>query len=211
MGIGALRSFEGLENDLVSMESFWRQNVLCAVAANHIASRRSGGRPVESAFIAGLLHDIGELVLYLRAPASAREALLLSLDAPDDREAYLFEREIMGFDHGVLGSELAKQWGLPAALQECIEYHHEPERATAHPIDVAIVHVANSVGVLAEVGSLDLEDAPPIRAVALKRLGLSSEDLPGLVQKTIESAPELLALLGAGADPLPQPSADRVL
>ncbi len=67
VGLTAVRTFEGIGNELVTMESFWRQSVLCAVAAAHIAGRRGCGR-AESPFIAGLLHDIGQLVIYSRAP-----------------------------------------------------------------------------------------------------------------------------------------------
>src|ERR1700736_3198746 len=83
VGLTAIRTFDGIANELFTMESFWRQSVLCAVAAANIASRRERGRS-ESPFVAGLLHDIGQLVLFNRAPELAREALLMSLDATDD-------------------------------------------------------------------------------------------------------------------------------
>ena len=80
VGLTAVRTFEGIGNELVTMESFWRHSVLCAVAAGHIAGRRGCGR-AESPFIAGLLHDIGQLVIYSRAPDLGRRALLMSVDA----------------------------------------------------------------------------------------------------------------------------------
>ncbi|MGA2343280.1 MAG: HDOD domain-containing protein, partial [Steroidobacteraceae bacterium] len=120
VGLTAIRSFEGIGNELVTMESFWRQSVLCAVAAGQIAERRGGGVPAESPFIAGLLHDIGQLVIYSRVPDLGRRALLMSIDAIDDTGLFLCERELMGFDHGAVGAALARQWGLPRSLQECI-------------------------------------------------------------------------------------------
>lgn len=210
VGLTAVRTFEGIGNQLVTMESFWRQSVLCAVAAGQIAVRRGSGR-AESPFIAGLLHDIGQLVIYSRAPDLARKALLMSVDAADDLGLYLCEREVMGFDHGAVGVALARNWGLPRSLQECIEFHHEPHRAQAHPIDVAIVHIANSVAVLAEIGSTDLGDAPAISPHALRAAKLDSASVRETVLKTLESAPEMLALLGAGEARIPAPAAMHVL
>ena len=63
VGITAIRAFDGISNNLVTMEIFWRHSVLCAVAAGQIAGRRGAGR-AESPFVAGLLHDIGQLVLF---------------------------------------------------------------------------------------------------------------------------------------------------
>ena len=211
VGLTAVRTFEGIGNELVTMESFWRQSVLCAVAAGHLAARRGCGR-AESPFIAGLLHDIGQLVIYSRAPDLGRRALLMSVDAPDDLGLYLCEREVMGFDHGKVGAALARNWGLPHSLRECIEFHHEPLRAEKYPIDVAIVHIANSVAVLAEIGSTDLGDAPAISAHALRAAKLDSASVMETVLKTQESAPEMLALLGgAGEAQISAPAAVRAL
>lgn len=211
VGLSAVRSFERMGNDLITMESFWRQNVLCAIAAGHIAAGHRAARSAESVFIAGLLHDIGQLVIFMRAPEIARRALLMSIDSPTGQELHLCERELMGFDHGEVGGALARQWGLPRSLQECIEFHHEPEQATDHLIDVAIVHVANSVAVLAEIGSLELEDAPKMQPTALRRIGLTLQEVPALIESTDLAAPELLSLFGADTAPLPSPVLERVM
>ena len=191
VGLTAVRTFDGIGNELVTMASFWRHSVLCAVAATQIAERRKGSRD-DSPFIAGLLHDIGQLVLYSRAPELARRALLMSVDDPDDLGLYVCEREVMGFDHAAVGVALARNWGLPLALQECIEFHHEPERAPSHPLEAATIHVANSVAVLAEIGSGDLTDAPRISDAALRATKLDAASLAEIIGKTRESAEDVL-------------------
>jgi len=186
VGLTAIRTFDGIANELITMGSFWRQSVLCAVAAGHIAERRNGGRGDtrrgDTPFVAGLLHDIGQLVLFSRAPVLARQALLMS---------------IMGFDHGAVGAALAQNWGLPSALRECIEFHHEPERSQAHPVEVATIHIANSVAVLAEIGSTDLRDAPPISPIAIRAAHLDPANLSEIVLQTAKSAAEMLPMLDA--------------
>lgn len=194
VGLTAIRTFDGIGNELVTMESFWRHSVLCAVAAAQIAARRNGGRG-ESPFIAGLLHDIGQLVLFSRAPQLARQALLMSVDAVDDLALYACEREVLGFDHGAVGVALAQSWGLPQSLQECIQFHHEPTRAQAYLAEVATVHIANSVAVLAEIGSDDPMDAPPLAAEALLAAQCDARTLPELVAETQAAAAEILPTL----------------
>ena len=196
VGLTAIRAFDGISNTLVTMESFWRHNLLCAVAAGHIAAHR-GGQPGESAFVSGLLHDIGQLVIFSRAHDAAREALLMSIDASDDLGLYQCERKILGFDHCAVGVALARNWGLPPSLQACIEFHHEPDRATEYKLEVATVHAANAVSVLAEIGSTDPSDAPPISAGAMQACRLDAARVADMARLTRESAAEMLPLLAA--------------
>jgi HD-like signal output (HDOD) protein len=194
VGLTAIRAFDGIGNELVTMESFWRHSVLCGVAASQIAARRDRRRD-ETPFIAGLLHDIGQLVLLSRVPKLARQALLMSVDSVDDLGLFLCEQKVMGFDHAAVGLALAQHWGMPRALQECIEFHHEPELAQECPLEVATIHIANSVAVLAEIGSCDLSDAPAISAVALRAVKLDLASVAAIVVQTQESAAEVLPLL----------------
>jgi putative nucleotidyltransferase with HDIG domain len=194
VGLTAIRAFDGIGNNLVTMEVFWRHSVLCAVAAGQIAGRRDAAR-TESPFVAGLLHDIGQLVMYSRVPEASRETLLMLADATDDVDLYQCERAVMAFDHAAVGSSLARSWGLPESLLECIEFHHEPHLARAFPVDVATVHIANSVAVLAEIDSSELADAPMLAPAALKTARLGADALLEMVQQTRTAAAEIMPLL----------------
>jgi HD-like signal output (HDOD) protein len=174
LGLSATRAFAGIPNELVSMGSFWHHSVLCAISARLVAGACPRARP-ESSFVAGLLHDVGQLVLFNKLPDQCRAALLMTIDAPNDPELYVCERELLGFDHAAVGGALARHWRLPPSLVECIEFHHEPARAQAHPLDAAVVHIANSVAVLAEVESDEWEDAPQIQPAAWEVTGLTRE------------------------------------
>jgi putative nucleotidyltransferase with HDIG domain len=196
VGLTAIRTFDGIGNELVTMASFWRHSLLCAVAAGQINARRGAGRG-DTPFVAGLLHDIGQLVIFNRIPELARQALLMSADSVNDTGLYLCEREVMGFDHGAVGVALARSWGLPRSLQECIEFHHEPARAQEFPTEVATVHIANGIAVLAEIGSSDLGDAPEMSALALRAAKLDAAGIAALVVETRQAAAEVLPLLVA--------------
>lgn len=198
LGITAARAFAGIPNDLVSMGSFWHHSVLAAVAARHVAEHSRRGRP-ESAFVAGLLHDVGQLVLFNKRPSESREALLMTIDAPGEPDLHLCERSILGFDHAAVGGALARKWRLPVSLQECIEFHHEPERAVQHPVDVAVVHIANSLAVLTEIESDDFLDAPEIHPIAWELTGLDRPTILGLmhvIRDGVEDAKALFQLPG---------------
>ncbi len=194
VGLTAVRAFDGISNNLVTMEVFWRHSVLCAVAAGQIGARRDAAR-TESPFVAGLLHDIGHLVMYSKEPEASRQTLLMLADATDDVGLYQCERAVMAFDHAAVGVCLAQHWGLPDSLLECIAFHHEPHLARSFPIDVATVHIANSVAVLVEIGSSDIGDAPALAPAALKLAKLDPKLLPEIVELTRVASAEILPLL----------------
>lgn len=169
-------SFSGLSNQLVSMDNFWRHSLYCGLAARKLA-KLAGKCDAEAVFTAGLLHDIGELVLFNRLPEQAKEALLLVLDSADELPLYQAERQTMGFDHAQVGGELSRQWKLPPLLQECIAFHHDIHAAQQYKREVAIVHIANIFALMAEVQTLDPADVAPIDPEAWKITGLVEADV----------------------------------
>jgi len=131
----------------------------------------------DALFTAGLLHDIGELVIFNRMPEQARKSLQQVLDSVDEIPVYLAEREIMGFDHAEVGGELARQWRLPALLEECISCHHDIGRAQRYSLEVAVVHIANVLALMAEVDTLDAADVQPVDARAWEITGLVAAEV----------------------------------
>src|SRR3989338_3244754 len=76
LSMSAARTFAGLPNDLVSMDNFWHHSLYCALVAR-ILARQAGKCDPEALFTAGLLHDIGELIIFNRLPEQAKESLLI--------------------------------------------------------------------------------------------------------------------------------------
>jgi len=169
-------SFSGLSNSLVSMENFWRHSLYCGLAARKLA-QLVGRCDAEALFTAGLLHDIGELVLFNRLPEQAKEALLTVLDSADVLPVYQAEQRIMGFDHAQIGGELARQWQLPPLLGECIAYHHSIHEAKEYPRETSLVHIANILAQMAELQTLDFNDVTPVDPDAWKITGLSEDKI----------------------------------
>lgn len=185
-------SFSGLPNSLVSMDNFWRHSLFCAVIAR-IMARRAGKCDPEAVFTAGLLHDIGELIIFNRMPEQAKEALMLVLDSVDDLPVFEAERQVMGFDHGQVGVELASQWKLPPLLSECIGFHHSVSEAQHYPREVALVHLANIFALMAELDTLDPEDvsAADPRAWAMAGIGADVELIEEMVREAQQEIVEV--------------------
>ena len=77
----------------------------------------------EEVFIAGLLQNIGEMILALEFPEAYAKAQAL---VEQGREELLAEQQVLGIDHAVIGHAIAKKWGFPLSLQIPIAYHHNP-------------------------------------------------------------------------------------
>jgi putative nucleotidyltransferase with HDIG domain len=169
-------SFSGLPNKLVSMENFWRHSLYCGLAARKLA-KLAGKCDAEAVFTAGLLHDIGELVIFNRLPEQAKAALMLVLDSADELSMNQAEQQTLGFDHAQVGGELARQWKLPAMLEECIAYHHDIHSAKRYPRETALVHIANILALMAEVRTMDTADVAPIDPQAWAITGLSEAEV----------------------------------
>lgn len=177
-------AFSGLPNELVSMENFWRHSLYCALSAR-ILAKLSGRCEPEAVFTAGLLHDIGELVIFNRLPEQAKESLLLVLDSADELPIYEAEQQTMGLDHAQVGGELARQWQLPPMLEECIAFHHDIQQAHRYPRETALVHIANILSQMAEIDTLDPDDVQPIDPLAWEITGLDAEDI---IEPTVREA-----------------------
>jgi putative nucleotidyltransferase with HDIG domain len=182
-------SFDGLPNTLVSMEHFWRHSLYCALVARNLAKRARRCDP-DAVFTAALLHDIGELVIFNRMPQQAKDALLLVLDSADELPVYQAEQQIMGFDHAEVGGELARQWKLPPMLEECVEFHHDVRDGLRFQREVALVHIANILALMAEIHSLDPSDVSPIDPRAWAIVGLNADDV---IEETVSEVQEEIA------------------
>lgn len=119
----------------------WDHSVACAVAARLLAERE-GYAAREEAFTAGLLHDIGKVVIDQYAPRDSA-AILEKVEAGTD--PCVAESAVLGADHTQIGVWIAERWHLPKALCAVIAHHHDPSSAESYPELVRIVAAANVV------------------------------------------------------------------
>ena len=149
---GLIHGFSLGTDTILDRKKFWHTSIQVAVYAKAIAKRL--GQNQEIAFTAGLLHDIGQIVLALCIPDVYGHLLIQQSELHGD--LFEIEQAELGFDHALLGSEVAKRWKFPLAIQHAIEFHHMPDQTIPSPI-TDIVYLANLVNELIEDGSSDEE------------------------------------------------------
>lgn len=150
LGTGVMTGFKGIDPELMDMEQFWKHCIACGVASRFIAE--STGQPgAEQYYLAGMLHEIGSLVLFLEAPQKMARLLEHNFPDKDDplaseyKPEHMFELEMkkFGFNHSTLGQALTEDWKLPERFSEAIGFHHEPGKARHFPMFVSIIHIAD--------------------------------------------------------------------
>lgn len=169
-----IKSFEGLPTSLVDIRAFWEHSLVCGMASSLLAEHMSDPTP-ERFFIAGLLHDIGRLIMYVNAPDQSRT--ILEKCARDHQLPSPVEREVLGFDHCEIGAQLLTNWSLPKALCEAVRHHHISSKHSAVPQDAYLVHLADFVVTALQFGSsgehaLSGLVLPPARSHPLLREGV---------------------------------------
>ncbi len=178
LATSVMTTFDGIPDDLVDMESFWLHNVATGVAARLLADLRREPL-VERFFVAGVLHDIGRLLLLGQRPAQMREAM----EHCERTGTPLLEVEhaIFGFDHAALGGALLRAWKLPPALEDMVAFHHAPSRCT-HSLEAALVHVADVIAHTLPLGTSGERAVPPLDPPAWTLLGVN----PTILERTVE-------------------------
>lgn len=193
-GVCLLGIFNGLRNDIVTVQDFTRHSLHCASAAQ-VVGKKTAVAGAETLFVAGLLHDIGQLVMFRQRPAESMTVIDVARTESAGLDMPGAERQVFGFDHADVGAELAGQWLLPEAIVHCIRFHHDPLSAPENVDLVAVIHLANSIGHLAEIGSRNWSKAPALAEDAIGLLGLDRRILMELVTETRDAVADLQGVL----------------
>lgn len=128
-----------------SADALWTHLMKCANSARAIMhAEHADIADLEDAFTAGMLHDIGKLMLADSLPDQFQNALLLA--AERSVPLHGVEMEIFGATHAGLAAYLLGLWGLPAQIVEVVAFHHTPENSTnPHFSSLTAMHVANAL------------------------------------------------------------------
>ncbi len=136
----------GLKKDML-----WEQSQSCAIIARFMAKKlKLRNINPEQAYIAGLLRDIGKVILNYYVTNEFYQIIDL---AQSGKKTFLeAEKEVLGFDHGQIGAKIAEKWNFPVDLVEAIAYHHMPQESKNNPTLVSIVHVADTIVMTLGIG-----------------------------------------------------------
>lgn len=178
LATSVMNAFRGIPANLMDMDTFWRHSLACAITAKYLAEATHQTNQ-EQYFIAGLLHNIGSLVLYQSVPELAREAINSARFGHE--VLHEAEKRIIGFDHAEVGAILIQNWRLPESLAQVARYHHQPGRAEQDQLEVAIVHIADILVSSVPFGHNGDQHVPPMDEGAWQHLNLKPEAMPSLL------------------------------
>jgi putative nucleotidyltransferase with HDIG domain len=146
----------------------------------------------EEAFLAGLMHDIGKLVLNQEMGEKFAEVVQVVYN--ENRNFAETEREILGFDHTEVGALLVNKWNLSPTLEQVIASHHNAQEFTPENPMLLYLDLANNICKRQGVGFLENRDLPLHDSLANQILAVPSEDLEevsSLLAKTLETELEI--------------------
>ena len=188
----------------MSMDQFWSHSICVGVASKALAAKKE--IPVqmrEECFVAGMLHDLGKIVLsgcFLEEYGAACKQARVGQDS-----LHVIENDTFGFDHGAVGRMIAEKWQFNETMADALGCHHDPSKAKDENRElVGIVSVANMYANNFESTTAGdpCQDEDAV-ARGLEELGLQSNDLESLtetVEEEIDKARVFLAVAKEGGE-----------
>ena len=189
---GAKKKKEGLD-----LMAFWRHSVGTGFVARTVAKKLQ--TESESAFLAGMLHDVGKLVLdsffseyYIEVVEKAKTDETLIIKA---------EEEILGVTHAEVGGQLATEWKFGEDLQNSIKSHHNPQYVRRYQRLVGVIHLADIICRTLEFGNGGDNLIPAIDQSVMDRFAMTEKGIQILAEAAkndLEDAESFLLALGTG-------------
>jgi putative nucleotidyltransferase with HDIG domain len=185
----------GGQDKAFNRESFWQHSIGCGMIArclgNHVGCCQD-----EEGFIAGIIHDIGKVVLdqYFHE----KFVKVLNHSRQNGVSFYQAEGEVLGTNHSEIGAFLAETWSLPDKLVNVIAHHHHFEAGTEHASIVALVQVSDMLARQYKVGFGGDDQVPLLDAVIWEQLHLTPEQIGEWdeeIQVEIAKGRELLEMM----------------
>jgi putative nucleotidyltransferase with HDIG domain len=193
LAISVMEVFTGIPEELICMKSFWRHSIACGIVARALATYRREAN-VERAFAAGILHDVGRVIMCSATPEIVNETLVASRN----EQSLIFNAEEarFGFTHAAVGGGLLTKWRIPMSIAESVACHHAPSTAEKFPLEAAQIHLADIICNALALGFSGKCFVPPLEPAAWKRLDIPAGSLDAIVKQVEPQLAETLTILG---------------
>ncbi|RKY67865.1 MAG: hypothetical protein DRP97_06920 [Candidatus Latescibacterota bacterium] len=176
LGLSVVKIMGNLGNSKgFNYEGFWEHSAGCAVCARWLA-KRTNYDPPEEAMVAGMMHDIGKILLSEYAAGGFEKAVRIASE--EGKLLAKAEEQVFGFNHALVGMLLAKGWNLPALLCEGIRFHHEAfsDKESPHSEIAYLVHMSNLYCKEQRIGFGGDRNLPEDLEPLWRELGLNKQD-----------------------------------
>jgi putative nucleotidyltransferase with HDIG domain len=142
LAISVFDYFKDMRTDgrVFNLHGFWRHSIGVSCLAKQASIMLKKGEP-EEAFVAGLLHDIGKLVMLRHFPADIED--LTQAAAEQHLTWRMGEKMLFPISHDSIADDLFRSWNFPASVVEAVAFHHQPEHACRHAELASLIHLAD--------------------------------------------------------------------
>lgn len=172
--------FKDIPQDVLNMDLFWKHSISVATAARLLAAARHE-QNIEKFFTAGLLHDIGKLIIFVETPKHASS--VFTKCSKTDELMHKVEKEMLGFDHAMLGAMLLKKWKLPQDIVTAVQYHHIPSSSSGDIHGPSIIHIADIMTHALQFGASGENFVPTLNNKAWSTLNLDVDILSSVIDQ----------------------------
>ena len=187
---------EGDKDAIIDFKGFWEHSIATAICAKVIASKMKKCDP-ESMFTAGLLHDIGRLIImenHKKLPVTD----LLHAIKNEKKQLYKSERKAFGFTHGDIAEALFSKWNLPPILKEAAVFHHAPTMAPRFREEACCIHIADAITHAMRLGNSGDCYVPVISEEAWESLNIPLSELSDITSQVCSKLPGILSIFFQG-------------
>ena len=174
MALCLMKYYPVEQSRLFNREDFWRHSIGTAHIARALSSLRMELN-CEDAYVIGLLHDFGKVILDQFFPDIFRN--VLEIAAAKKQPLHEALKENIGIDHAEIGGLIAEYWQLPVPLSNAIRMHHRPQDVEETDYFVHLAHLANYFCHHNNIGSSGNPKPDEPCEGSLKALGLENQDL----------------------------------
>ena len=180
------------EDSRFPVEDFWKHS-LCAASIAKVVGQQTGVKQQEETFVAGLLHDIGKMIMMKYFPEDFGEICGHALEKGITwNEA---EKELLNVDHAAIAKAVLRSWNFPSNLVEALQFHHSLSTGTSYPSLVALTHIADHVSYELGMGAPSSLVHADCDAWALNELNTSMSDVMRLQDTIMEETTMALEIL----------------
>ena len=191
LGISVMKYFKDVSPNDIDMNSFLKHSLACGLASRILASQTNMYQ-TEQMFVAGLLHDIGRLIIYKYFPDQTK--LLFQIAGSSSPSLYDAEKTCLRCRHPEVGKILLNKWKLPKSLMDSAFLHHRPSNSY-EPVQAGLVHIADIVVNALGLGSSGEKTIPRFDEGIWGNLKLTPSIFKPVVEQVIHQLSDLEALI----------------